>query len=490
MKNAINAISYIADVAMISDALNNFSLPPANWPPLDPSLLGDARPTPPAFPLPLLPGRWRAWVEDSAAVFGSADYLAHCLLGSIASVGGAGLRIGVASHWSEPLLLWQALVGGPSSGKSAAFARVAALLAEVRSGEASGDSAAPAVLLEAGLDPVVMALAGAARSVLLWREDLSAWMEEAVRRGGVRSVSRRASTPARPAWLAGWSAGPARLSAPGGGEWSKACLAIGIAGALSPERLAAFAEGDAALASRFLFAWPARGAVPSLADREADDAGLVALLQKIGALAGPREQPCIVPFDEAAARRLEALIPVLQQRAEAAEGVAAEWIGRGVPTLVRLAGLLSLMEWAETSELSGAAWQPVGVAHVEAAHALWSAYYLPQAMAVFGQAGVGPEERAARRVARWLRRVRPSRIGREDVRREALCQSVDAWEAEEVLARLEAGGAVRPVAVAEPTRRGPKRRRWEVNPALGRRNSAISASALRVPGGAENGRGG
>jgi len=89
---------------------------------------------------------------SSSRVFGSADYLAHCLLGGVAGVGGAGMRIAVAAHWHEPLLLWQALVGGPSSGRSAAFGRVRALLAAVKSSEESGDRAAPSVLVDAGID--------------------------------------------------------------------------------------------------------------------------------------------------------------------------------------------------------------------------------------------------------------------------------------------------------------------------------------------------
>jgi hypothetical protein len=110
------------------DELNNLPQPATDWPSLDPSLLGDARPTPtPAFPVHLLPGRWRAWIDASSRLFGSPDYLAHCLLGGVAGVGGAGIRIEVTLHWCEPLLLWQALVGGPSSGKSAAFARVRGL---------------------------------------------------------------------------------------------------------------------------------------------------------------------------------------------------------------------------------------------------------------------------------------------------------------------------------------------------------------------------
>jgi hypothetical protein len=429
--------------------------------------------------LHLLPGRWRVWIEASSRVFGSADYLAHCLLGGVAAVCGAGTRIEVAAHWREPLLLWQALVGGPSSGKSASFARVRALLAAVQPFEESGDDAALSVLVDAGLDPLVTALSGSSRGVLLWREDLVDWMDEADGRVRGRMSGRGSGrgTAARPAWLAAWSAGPALI-----GERSRDCLAIGIAGALSPDRLASFTDGDSALASRFLYAWPERGTCVSLADTEADDAGLVALLQKIAALAGHREMPCIVPFDEGAARRLEALMPAVQHRAEEAEGVAAEWIGRGVATVVRLAGVLALMDWAETSEESGAEWLPVGANHIEAAHELWSGYYLPQALSVFDRAGVRRGEQDARRVVRWLRRVRAPQISREEVRREALCQSVDADGAEEVLARLEAGGLLRPLPATGSSKGGPRRRRWEVHPQLRGPSplavGAVSAGAL------------
>ncbi|MCX7362338.1 MAG: DUF3987 domain-containing protein [Alphaproteobacteria bacterium] len=441
------------------DELDNPFQPTADWPPLDGSLLGEARPTLPIFPLHVLPGRWRTWVDASSRLFGSADYLAHCLLGGVASVGGAGIRIEVASHWREPLLLWQALVGGPSSGRSAAFARVCALLAaggpgQERPVEEGGDLVAPEVLFDAGLHRVCSTLSGEVCGVLLWREDLAEWMEEASQR------------PARSAWLAAWNAASAMID-----DWPKPCYSLVVAGALSP----GYTGADSTLASRFLYVWPARGAAASLTDADADDAGIVALLQRIAALASHREQPCVVPFDAGAARRLEALMQAIRQRTDAAEeeglgDAAVEWIGRGVATVVRLAGVLSLMEWAE----SGAEGLPVGVRHIKAAHELWSAYHLPHALAVFDRAGARPGDQAARRVVRWLGRVRVPQISREDVRREALCQSVDAAGAEEVLARLEAGGVLRPLPATGSTRGGPRRRRWEVNPAV----SAVGAGAL------------
>ena len=430
------------------DELNNSHSATPDWPPLDRSLLGEARPAPVSFPLHLLPGRWRAWVEAASRPFGSADYLAHGLLGGVAGVCGAGVRVEVAPHWREPLLLWLALVGGPSSGKSASFARVRGLLDSVTPWEESSDRAAPSVLVDARLGQLDTALGGSVRGVVLWRDDLADWMDEAQRRAE------------RPAWLAAWSAGPAMV-----GRWPRECLAVGIAGALSPERLApGFVDGDSALAARFLYAWPETGAsggkLPSLADAEADDEGVVALLQKIANFAGHRETPGVVALDESAAKRLEGLMAELRRRAEEADGVEAEWIAKGVSTVVRLAGLLSLMAWAEQSE---AEWLPVGAAHLDAAHALWSTYYWPHARSVFDRAGVAGCDRAARRVARWLRRLRAPEISREDVRRQALCQTVNAEGAEDVLARLEAGGVVRRVETRTP---GRTRRRWTVNPAF------------------------
>lgn len=429
------------------DELNDIQLTSADWPPLDRSLMGDSRPAPVSFPLHLLPGRWRAWVEAASRPFGSADYLAQCLLAAVSGVCGAGVRAAVAPHWREPLLLWSALVGGPSSGKSASFARARTLLAEVApwpdAKERSTDRAAPSVLVEAGLAEADAELFLSSRGVLLWREDLGGWMDEARRRAE------------RPSWLAAWNAGPARVAL---------CLqpsfAVGVAGALSLERLAAFADGDSALAARFLYVWPQPASVASLSDAEADDVEIVALLQKIANFAGHRESPAVVPLDEAATVRLEGLMIELRRRAESAEGVEAEWIAKGVSTVVRLAALLSLMQWADESP---SAWEPVGIEHIETAYMLWSDYYLPQARAVFDQVGIAGRDRAARKVARWLKRLGSAEISREEVRRDALCQTVDAEGAEEILARLEAGGVVRPV-VTRPDGAGRPRRRWLVNP--------------------------
>ena len=76
--------------------------------------------------------------------------------------------------------------------------------------------------------------------------------------------------------------------------------------------------------------------------------------------------------------------------------------------------------------------------------------------------GRGDRDATARRAARWLKRAGLAEVSREDIRREALCQAVNADGADDVIARLEAGGLLRPLALDGNF--GRPRRRWQVNP--------------------------
>ena len=96
--------------------------PPPPWPAIDPGLLEEGRPGLPAFPLKIFPHQWREWVSDAAHWAGSSeDYVAQALLASVAGLCGQGVSARITEAWSEPVILWQALVGGPSSGKTPAL---------------------------------------------------------------------------------------------------------------------------------------------------------------------------------------------------------------------------------------------------------------------------------------------------------------------------------------------------------------------------------
>jgi hypothetical protein len=149
----------------------------ALWPEIDRRFLHNGRPPPPPFPLELLPEHWRPWVEARAPSFTSLNYLAQGLLGAVSAVCGARVAVDVTPHWREPLVLWQALVGRPSTGKTPALMAARQLVESI----------------------------GHPPGATLWCDDLAAWLAE---RSDRQESSRRlpAGVPMSPTW-AGWMAG-------------------------------------------------------------------------------------------------------------------------------------------------------------------------------------------------------------------------------------------------------------------------------------------
>ena len=71
-----------------------------------------------------------------------------------------------------------------------------------------------------------------------------------------------------------------------------------------------------------------------------------------------------------------------------------------------------------------------------------------------------------RRIGRWLAQMRSGTVSREEIRREALCQTVDAEGADSIIERLARFGALRPPTPHGSAAGGRRKRRWEVNPDL------------------------
>ena len=484
------------------------SMPGESWPELDTSLLEEGRAaTVPAFPLPLLPAAWQRWIADTAQSTGTpVDYVVQGLFAAVAAVCGAGVELRATPGWSEPLVLWQALVGMPSSGKSPALAAVrrllgaiedelresdgqrrlrhdteveqAHLLAErwkdecaeaVAGGRAPPDKPAAAVhegafvpsqivVADATVEALVDVVSGNPRGVVLWRDELAAWLANQCRytNGG----SDRAH------WLEAWSAAGITINRRNRTQpLHLRKFPVSIVGTIQPDRIAdAFVGGDDGLAARFLYVWPAPADYTSLMERcvPQDDEAL-ALLQAIARAAGTPDAPLTLAFDGEAMLLLDGFLGDLHRRSHEADGLEAGWLGKGAGTVVRLAGVLALLAWSEgpTAHTRPGA---IGREPVQRAIALWHDYLRLHARQVFNQAGRSDGDRHARRVVRWLRTTGTAEVSREQIRREALAHAVDAEGADKVIARLARGGILR--AAPAPKGRGRPARRWSVNPAV------------------------
>jgi hypothetical protein len=455
------------------------------WPDIDASLLQEGRGAVPEFPLALLPQPWRDWVLDTARSAGApADYVAQAVLGAVAGVCGAGVVAQVTPSWSEPLVLWQALLGGPSSGKSPVLAAVRKLLGPIEGAlqkdddKRRGRHAARAEPTDAAVDEAVVpvriavdetsvaalgdAVAANPRGVILWRDSLAGWLAERSPSGRRRNEASGDHAP----WLEAWNAGEVALKRRSPGAPVRTRFAVSIIGGLPPDRLTEqLFAGDDGLAARFLYAWPNPPAYCPLKQRRpaADNS---VMLHRIADAAGTPQAPLVLPFAAGAEESFDDFLAALHAEMHEAEGVEAGWLGKGSGTVARLAAILALLAWSGRASINGPP-VPVGRQQMEDAVALWTGYFKPHARAVFNRAAPATDrERRARRVARWLRDCGKAEVSRKEVRREALGDTVTTAEADQVISRLAKAGFLRLCVSLSSPRGGRPTRRWSVNPAL------------------------
>jgi len=201
------------------------------WREIDSSFLGeDERPVLPSVPLDRLPAAWRAWLSAVASSASTpSDYVLQALLAAVAGLAGAGVRVSVNPSWSEPLVLWQALVGAGSSGKTPALAAVGRPLAGIEKilGREAGIGAArpeqgkgPVVVRDATLAALERAVAARPPGVLLWRDEATPWLKALIRDTANAKTGNR--------WFDAWSA--------------DGNLAVSIVGSLHPNMFAVVAK--------------------------------------------------------------------------------------------------------------------------------------------------------------------------------------------------------------------------------------------------------
>jgi len=105
-------------------------------------------------------------------------------------------------------------------------------------------------------------------------------------------------------------------------------------------------------------------------------------------------------------------------------------------------------------------------------------YFWPHSRAALRQIGLSERHANARRVLHWIRKNNKTEVSRQDIRRDALGQSLDADQTQTLIDGLVRAGWLRQVTAQTP---GRARHRWKVNPKLflcGTAGSAESAEGL------------
>jgi len=455
----------------------------------------------PGFPVGVLPPLWRDWCQAAAGEAGTPiDYVAATLLTTAASLIGGARHISPMSAWREPCVLWSALVGGPASGKTRGMQSGLSLMQELQhrlgtTGESArrrhaaareaarvGTSlwrrdlrnmviagAEPDPLPDAAIEPplpcrlvvddprirpVADALHGNPRGVLLVPGALDAWLTR---------VARQPSGTDRCYWRKAWSAEPWTIS-----RRHQPIIdipsAVSILGTLQPEALPPPRVGhDDGMIGRFLFVCPSRPALqPLRASTGIANGEAVEALARLHAMP---PVPSDVPVAVDALDLFEAFRQAHDERIDALDGREAAWWSEGAGVVLRLAGVLTFLDWS-TRPAGTAEPAEIAAGAIRMAVGLWQDYFWPHARRALGAAADSERRRHAGKVLRWITAQGLSEVSREQIRREALSQAVDADGADAIVALLVAQGWLQP-SDGMSAGRGRPRRRWLVrNPAL------------------------
>jgi hypothetical protein len=414
------------------------------WPDIDPSLLEERRGMLTPFPTELMPLPWRAWLTDTAASAGAPiDYVAQALFAAVSGLCGAGAAVRVTATWQEPLVLWQLAVGRVSSGRSPARASTRRLLATVE------EETQAIVVDDVQVHRTDEVAAANARGCLLWRDEASDWFE----------CLKAEDDRRRRLWLQSWS--------PGSGAPAAAAetAPVSILGAVQPEQLRRLFQDAEDLAARYLYAWPHQPPFRSVVGSPSpDDGEALGRLRRISHKVGTNRDPLMLLVDERGLVALDAFLADVHAALREAEGLEEAWVGKGRGTVVRLAGILELLDWSATGSSSPPG--HIGRERIEGAVALWQGYFRPHATSLFTRTMPTTTEVQARRVARWLRSNGMTCVTREQVRRDGLGRTVNASDTDQVLYRLRSANIVRQMPDGWRATGGRPTNIWEVNPSL------------------------
>jgi hypothetical protein len=498
-----------------------------DWDSPDWSILDDRRGELPDFPLDCLPVSIRAWVKRAARGAGvTAAHVAVPALGITSSLVGTARRIKATRSWIEPMSCWAAVVGPSGSGKTPGIDAIKRTLDQIERNNCSevaalqdkhetkaeaaraaraqwkkkiedatevggptpempatardpGKFVAPRLHVSDGtIERFGELLQARPQGILRLMDELSAMFT---------NMSRYSGGQDNEFWLEAWNGGAYVVERIGRALHIDHLL-IGVVGGMQPDKLAQSFEGPAdGMYARLLFAWPPEADYKSLSDDALEiDTELQNALKRLNGAAefvdGKVVDRPITLSDEARAE-FEQYRKRVHAQKQGYDGREREWLAKAQAHALRLAGTLCLLDWAWG--LSPSPPTEVDRGYMKSAVRLVQDYFWPHARAALRQIGLSDRHINARRVLRWIKaNRRPGQdISREDIRRDALGQRLDAERISELLAAIARAGWVRE---QEGPKSGPQggrpAHRWEANPILwtsaaqtGEEVSAVSA---------------
>jgi Protein of unknown function (DUF3987) len=476
-----------------------------DWADPDLSLLDDRRGKLPEFPLETLSPPLQDWVKRAATGAGvTPAHVAVPLLAISSALIGTARRVKASSSWSEPMTLWLAVVGYSGTGKTPGLNatkramdaadrnRSSRLKERARRHATKRETAKTAYAawkeavkeaVEAGTMPPLQPdnavdpgefveprlsvtnstierlgplLVARPQGVLCIKDELSELFT---------NMSRYSRGQDNEFWLEAWNGGTYIVE-----RMTRSLrirfLLVGLTGGFQPSKLAQAFEGRAdGMYARFCFSWPPEPDHKPLSDKATEvEPEIVHAIERLDALGGDDPDTfelIFVPLSADALAAFEELRKFAAARKSHLDGYEREWCAKMQAHTLRLAGTLAYLAWSMTGGPEPAA---IAAEYMRAAIVLVRDYFHPHSRAALHLIGVDEHDADARRALRWIQAGEHTEVSREDVRRRALAQKLDAEQTQTVvLDRLVRAGWLR--EIRRPTA-GRTVVRWEVNPQL------------------------
>ncbi len=490
------------------------------WDDPDWTLLDDRRGELPEFPIDVLTPLWQEWLRRASHGAGvRPEHVVVPLIGVSSSLIGTARRVRASRSWSEPMTLWTCVVAASGDRKtpglnvtvraldvieknnSAAISakrlnhetkvqnakeaakkwrqqRQAALAADPPQEPPPMpiDAIDPGNFIEPRLyatDPTIERLAtlllARPRGMLLIRDELA---------GLFANMRRYSGGSDRPFWLEAWNGGRHVVERVSGSITVKQLL-VGVVGSFQPDKLArAFAGDEDGMYGRFLYAWPSAPDYRPLTNEASEvepelQNALTALIRlPTEDVEGAFVTRTIWLSDDAIAK-FEEFRQMVDKKKRALDGHERQWFVKGETTVLRLAGTLAYMAWAIALGAPSSSGidritrslepKTIDEQYMTAAIRLWHEFFWPHACAALRQIGLSDRHKNARRVLRWIKVNGKREVSREEVRREALGQKLDAEQTQQLLDSLAKAGWVKKDTTKTA---GRAIHRWQINPQL------------------------
>lgn len=501
----------------MSDAANTSRIDSAEvhsiWGYPDMTVIDGGRRKAPAMPAAPFGPLWGLLGDLADSAGAPVDYVALSVVTTSASLIGGKRRVRPwpTSDWSEPCILWAALVGDPSMNKSPAIDRATDALRSIE-----GDHADAHAYALADYEAVVER-AKAERAA--WSEAVKTATKDGLDTPALPPVANIPDEPQRrrclvqdattealgvilsgnPAGtlhlrdeLAGWFEGFDRYSPGGRTFWLEAYggrsfvvdrlkngakplripfNGVSVLGGIQPDRLseALLSGADDGLVSRFLWAWPERKPFARPV-RSADTEQLEAIYRRLDSLAwgispSGDSVPVTLPLDADAADLYDQWREENDAQTEDGGPLYRGALGKLSGAVLRLSLVFELLRWAMEPNNP----EPASVSRWSVGCALTYAddYAKPMALRVFGDAALPPVERNAAVLARYIRKHKPAKVNSREVSRNYRLPGLkDAAAIKDALEWLTDADWLRPAPSRDGGSAGRNRADFLVNPRL------------------------